>query len=591
MSNSRLRPTLCALVLLAAPAYTGEITGVTDFATGLAFTPTLVPLDHVATYEISIAQSVGDPLIRGVHFALPTGFETVTVTDPLGGGDVQIDVSGLGGTWSVSNAGGFVNIVDSGAGVASGSFQVLFDRIPGGTRLEWAHAVFSDDGLEMPAANVIANTPGDEIRIPVLVLERGFNRLQLDNGGDVFVSLSNPTVGSDPPMGDYSGDLYTKVYPKEVLLHPKGTMSVTGIQYSVFDTDWDLDDADLWSWALTVGVESSDTVGGGSGVNPGNIEPLFTDPLAVILPEVPGVGLGNPLGFGNCPPANEIAGWDVVETFLDMNGQPVDILELVADGTTDYVFTHFAPDGHELFSGGANCGPGNATLSYLLSTDFKSFPFASFDGENQPDFLGTGYSAFGGERQGGSADFAPNGVDETPVVRFFFDEPTLSACPNAGTGTGIEHGLAGMNLPIGVDSGGVPTGASATVGWRMYSDSANPGTPGANALRVGAVFGTIGAPLPAPGFDLNGACFMMNPSDILFVDSFIAWGLLFFEGVDSDSDGDVDYTIYESAQAPVKGSLALIDLTIYVQGLDLQTVSLAGESTQVWQLVLRASDT
>jgi len=579
---------LCALAALSPGVFGGVVTSLTDAGTSTPVIAGITSIQKNATYQVSFTQSVGDPLIQDLHFPLPPGSGTVTVTAPGGGGDILIDTTSLGVNWTVSNAGGYVNIFDPvGPGIAGGTFQMAFTRVPPGTELNYAHITFSDNGLEMPSANPIAATPGDELRVPALVPNRNYNRIQLDNGGDFLVFLNEPTVGCDPVSGDYDGDLYTKVIPKQVLRHAKGTMDLNAISYLLFDQDWDQDDATLWAYSLSIGVDSGDV--GGSGTNPGNIEPDFTDPNLIVVPEMPSVGLGNPLGFGNCPTPGELAGWEITETFVDPNtGQPIPLQVLTADGTTDYVFTHFFPDNQSFFNGGLSCASnGNMSLSFFESDDFCC---NLGEGENQTDWLGTGYSAYGATRRSGAAFIAEN-TNQTAQVRFFFQEPTLNMYVDTGLDGGLEEmGLAGLNLPLGVDGLGVPTGDTARLGLRLYSDNAAPSSPGASPDHVGLVWATIGAPLAAPGAPIFGTCLMLNPADPIFGSSGEGWGFAFFNGFDNDADPDVDETYFTTFMPTLSPSIDLVGVTLHAQGFDFLASPLQAESTQVVSFTLRAND-
>lgn len=405
------------------------------------------------------------------------------------------------------------------------------------------------------------------------------NRVQLDNGGETVIWLNDPFVGSDPTRGDWTGDYFWKVLPADVLRTGDGVASLTGIEYYVFDQDWDLDDATLWAYALTEGVKSEDLGGGGSGFSPGNIEPWMADPSALLVPGIENAGLGNPLGAGQCPPGDSIAGWLITETFEDTDGALIPIKELIADGAHDYVYSAFFPDGQSATFGGANCGGGgNATFQYYVSTDTFEVPDG---GENIPDVLGTGYSAYGGRHfgdpQGGGFHFpVANSFDRGAQLAFHFDRPTLNVVVDAGLdGHGPERGLASLHVPLGLDAAGLPAGTQCSLGWEIYSADAL-GKGDRLAMAAATFMQPLGTAVPFFG----GSTLLLNSVDPVFLSSLLSWGFPAFQDEGSES-------VARSGLIPIQAEPAFLGTAIWMQGFELDLGSESLEDTQVWKLVLR----
>ncbi len=401
------------------------------------------------------------------------------------------------------------------------------------------------------------------------------NRIQLDNGGDSVIWLNDPFVGTDPVEGDWTGDYFWKVFPSSVLRTADGTASLTGIEYYVFDQDWDFDDATLWAYAITEGVLSQDLGGGGSGFNPGNIEPWMEDPGALVVPGLESSGLGNPLGAGQCPPGDSIAGWLITETFEDLSGEVIPITELIADGTRDYVYSAFFPDGQSATFGGVNCGGGgNATFQYNVSLDGPNAPEG---GENAPDVLGTGYNAYGGRHfgdpQGGAFHFpVAHAFDRAAQVAFLFGHPTINVRVDAGLdGHGPEHGLAAMHAPIGLDAGGLPTGNQCFLGWELYSTSTSQ-------TRLAMAGVTFLDPLEV-GVPVLGASVLLNTADTIFMSSLAAWGFPGFEAEGDDS-------VARSKLLGITPAPAFLSARVWLQGYEIDLESESLRETQLWSLNL-----
>ncbi len=407
------------------------------------------------------------------------------------------------------------------------------------------------------------------------------NALRLDNGGDLLLTLNDPTVGSDPLAGDFSGDFYWKVYPATALQTPSGELELMGIDYSVFDQDWDLDGATLWASMVTVGVLSQDLGGGGSTQAPGTIEPRFADPASVFFPEVSNPGLGNRLGDGQCPPPGELAGWQVSETFIDTaTGQPTPLITLVADGATDYVYTAFYPADQSTTVGGVNCGGGgNATLQFFVSADA---PGAPEGGENIPDVLGSFTSPYGGRHfgdpDGGTFQFyVAQPYDRSAELAWTFEHPIINLIVDAGIDSfGPERGLAALEVPLGLEADGTPAGTQARIGFEIRADDAVPG------LEVAIGFATTEPPLGLP-IPVFGAELLLDPTGGIFWASLNTWGI---PPIVNGPDGA---KLATSPLVPVTPSVQLLDLPLWFQGFVVNLVGETARETQVARIVFRAN--
>lgn len=345
------------------------------------------------------------------------------------------------------------------------------------------------------------------IVVPALLLFAGVARAQnLDNendlplckGIDIIYGYQDPSVGS--PVGTFppdwaNSDYFWKVIPKEVLRHCSGTMEVSGMDFFTFDTDYTTVDVNgnntlLHDIVFTVGIPS--------GTNPGQIEPDPTDPNLVQL----SFGAGSPnnasLPDPGCPPAGFINGYQLD---VSIAGGVVGAgIILTADGTTDYVVTHMIPSG--MCSGGACPGTGACLDGDMTFQDAHSSCNFGGIGETQADWLGSGYSAFGGFAIGGALG-GTDAVCETPWTNLEFFERTLNMRVDSGTGNGPELGLAGLNFSLGASGGGF-----ASIGARYFSYQ--------GVGNLAAVAGSILPPLPVCLPFGTGSGLAINPSQPLF---------------------------------------------------------------------------
>ncbi len=409
------------------------------------------------------------------------------------------------------------------------------------------------------------------------------NPLPLNNGGEGFLILQDPFVGSDPANGDFSGDLFYKVWPASSLQRCAGVATLNGVEWSVADSDW-TDDTTLSAYLL---VEAFDN---GSG----ELEPDFSDPngTGVLVPEFVG-SLANPTGLPlpPCPPPGFISSYTVRETFVDTaTGLPVPLTTLAADGQANWSLSFFFPDGGSVSTPAVNgCGTaGNAAFPWLASTD----QFNAIGGENQLDFLGSGNSAYGGIQLGGTPGFIKLVPTDSSELSLLFEEAVLTMRVDVDQEGGtpfIETGLAGLNPAIGIDSSGVPTGTSPQIGIQVNDVAALTG------LNVGVAFLNIGTPaidttgcVDVPGVLENLGLSLSDPILTLATGLF---GIKPFAPGGTDFDGDTigDDGVYESDLIPVSPSPGLVGAEIKVQAFTANAVTGAAVGTNLARFTFRAN--
>ncbi len=406
------------------------------------------------------------------------------------------------------------------------------------------------------------------------------NRLQLDNGGDILYTLSAPFVGSDPANGDYSGDLYYKVFPESVNTHCSGTWTWTGSEYSIFDDDWS-DGATLYGLVLSP-----------AELNAGGLyEPTFgTSPDEIFLP-------GGPITFPGtgCGPSGFLTGFMLRETYIDTASPSGTIAPAFADLPQDsWAISAFFPDGQT--SGGVGpCGPSsNTSLSFLASID-----------ENQPDWTPTpGASAYGGVQIGGVPGFLPSATYEGAEFALLVGSPMLNVKVDVGLNAApfVEIGLAGLNPQLGVDASGQLTGAQLQLGVQLYSESSKPTTNtngvGADGLPyVGIVFLNVGPTFLESGFGclsipglLEGLGLNLNDPAFFTLVSPLGVNLFADDGVDWDADGVPNDGIYDGNLLPITPSAGMVDRTISLQAFTANALTSTALGSQVAQTTFRATN-
>jgi hypothetical protein len=416
------------------------------------------------------------------------------------------------------------------------------------------------------------------------------NRIQMDNTGESLWWITSPTgaVG-DPANGVVTADLYWKVLPANASRQCDGAMDFLGLEVANFDLDWDASEA-LYGWMISTS-------------NLGTSGSLFPDYIStptapeVFVPDVTFTGtalpfFGNPNGPGGCPPPNYISGWVFQDIVADTAGN---FISLAADGTTDWSVTHLFPAGMDLsVPDPNNCGSfaggygGDFTFGWLGSHDDLAPGF----GENQPDRFGTGVSAYGGFGTGGG--FGPEDFNGGAELAFLIgDSATLQPNVNAGAGlqTGVEMGLAGNVLGIGLDTNCAPV-ASATLGAKMFDQQAGAG-------NLAVFFGNVGMSLLDLGIGcvpFAGAQLGLNPGDPAFLAVFGAFGAPSF-GTETDTNFGAGYggatfgdLVATTGQVPLSLGCGSIGANVQLQGFRFSAGALVSQ-TQLFTVNLNESGT
>lgn len=464
--------------------------------------------------------------------------------------------------------------------------------------------------------------------------DSGLNRLDLHNGGDILWFINDPFIGSDPTSGNFNGDLYWKVYPRQAIQSCAGARTLWGTEQSLFDLDWS-DSAPLWAYLITPSSETT------SGSLFPDLDSTTLDGPGVLVPGVSNSGFSSPSG-STCPRPGYVGGWVFSDLFYDSgSGSLIPLMQASdpsakdyfrADGTVDWSFVHFFPgnnqgqQGQEVFAPSPNgCGSGfagSATFQWFGSTDGVA-PFGD-GGENAaiatmvPNPCSTGLDPcswtgppgrYGGFRIGGAgapnSSYIPNAKHDAADLAFLFEEPTLNIAVYTGyTVKGIlepETGIAGLELPIGWSTGtgapalkdadgGVPGSVPVTLGVHMYDLTAKTDGTSLGAVAVNVDFqGGASDLLIDLGWCLPfwGGEFGLNPANPLFAPTFnasIAAAQPFAPHPDRPEE-----TVYISPQFPITPDPTLLGVTIALQGwtFDLTSPDPITGSSQIVRTNLR----
>lgn len=406
-------------------------------------------------------------------------------------------------------------------------------------------------------------------------LGRDFADLELHNGTDVLWLIQSPFVGAPVSDFDPTGDLYWKVFPAEALRRCEGASDLMGIEAVVYDTDWISTEA-LWAYTVSPGVSGTD----------GTILPTFGG-RGVFVPGLSTTGaiLGAP--GGGCAAPGYISGWTYDEVFFTTAGVSTPLLELDADGSTDWVFAHYFPAPglapHDTSGAINSCGStGDLTLQWGGSTDGTPTP-SSTGGENQPDWTGFGNSIYGGFNIGGSGSFVPipEDIDGGAELNWLFEKPVLTVVADAGDGFGPERGTAALQTPLQVSSSGLPGPGTTTLGARLTVADADPSHVMIAALNAGPTLLELGLEC----VDLARGQLALNPADPAFAPSAVLFGAVPFT-----PNGERGWHA-ETPRFSAGTSPAWVDLTLSWQAwqFDLATSRVVGTS-QVFQNTLRTYD-
>lgn len=420
--------------------------------------------------------------------------------------------------------------------------------------------------LFFAAASAAAQNPNNE------------NDLVLHNGVDVVFLYSDPSVGfsagTNPP-DITNGDWYWKVWAKEALRsattnpdpitgNPVFSLEMSGYEFYNYDTDWS-DSSQTYDRIITPGKNST--------VNPGNIEPDFGSLLGVQLLGATSTGFANPCtvnpalcagGTGpGCPPAGFVNGY-IVDAQIGTGADDGIIWPQGALPGLDWTIASFLPGGMPgITTGGGACGMGNYTIEDAHSTD-----------EQQPDWLGTGYSAFGGFNVPGSGP-TPEPVTDVGCDVAQFVEPIVQARVNPGS-SGPEHGLATLHPSVST--------GQARLGYTLFARQ--------SVGDLAFVAGCVLPPFPPPGIPIFGANVMLNLTDPTVINT-LRSGLIVLGDVDPDTSiagPPVGEPFNDGVyQTPTPGGLlpflippTAANLNFHIQGIALDLVTLTAIGSQLF---------
>ncbi len=405
------------------------------------------------------------------------------------------------------------------------------------------------------------------------------NRIRLHSGGDGTGSstlggfagipgpvadlgpqdpLNDPPIGSQPELGNFDGDLYYKVWPGYATQRCDGTGLWTGLIYTLVDQDWS-NGATLWSHFLVEAFEQPNGV----------LQPEYSDPnmTGVLLPQVDDIGLPNP----GCPGPGQIAGYRVVETFLDTLTGEVAPIPIPCDSVDrHWSITGFFPTPNAATSGSVSfppvnsCGTaGDASLMWLRTP------------ENQVDWLNNGFSAYGGFQDGAAPGLQPEIPQHGSDLEMTFLRASLNMYVDVGLNPGPleEEGLAGLNPALGLEPGGAIV-SQPRIGVRITDQealSAGPNAVGAVVMNLGTPAIDIGACLAIPGL----GSLALNPGEPTLTLLTNLWGILpvLPGGVDLTGDALGDQGFYTSNLIPIMPLPLLIDRTVTLQGFTFDFIS------------------
>ncbi len=406
---------------------------------------------------------------------------------------------------------------------------------------------------------------------PVLDAQR--NDMPLNNGAELLVELSNPTVGA-PLLASKSAtdDLFWRVYSGDRVLcytSPAGasTMVIDGYCEGIYATDWS-SPPDFYDRLHGPALASI--------LNPGNREPAFFQLgfATEVLVSLGNCGLPDPcLSFPalcvgaapSCPsgvpagaPASslpESAGGQVVNGWLvEIQIQGAGI-EIPSDGTaaSDHAVTYFPKGG---MSSPGPCPPaGDYVYQASYSTD-----------ETQADRPATGISEFSG-RQVSPGPRVPDPVTHAPAVHVTFREPVLNMVADSGTGS----------LEVSKNGGGalnalkLPTSTGSA---RIASELRS-----ARASQIDIAFvGSSLTPLSHPGFPVfGGTCWLLFLPDAVTTYTVSAWTGMFVTLSATLACSPRDDFVFNGTPLPVPAGGT--GLSLYSQGFILHTVTFTFSST------------
>jgi len=310
------------------------------------------------------------------------------------------------------------------------------------------------------------------------------NALELTNGADGFFYYSDPSIGPPPGTLSWTGDYWWKVYPKEVMRHPLGKLTLTGLTLEIADTNWATPPTRTFDMYFTPGVVDPPGTFATGTIVPDRLSPLGFQLLGVVFPG------GLPCPYPTtcpCPPTDVIHGYELELTFPSG-------IELKADGNVDWTYVTFFPPG--MSASGGLCGFGDLVSQDAHSSDV----FQVHAGEAQTEATSIGMSKYGGFHLGGDpvdelrADSLDNVYGGALQFREPVCEPRVDYSASFGFG-GPEAGLAGLNY----------SRSHGKLGMRLRHASA----PG----EVGFFFGSFAPFLPGSGVPIFDIHILVDVSD------------------------------------------------------------------------------
>lgn len=368
------------------------------------------------------------------------------------------------------------------------------------------------------------------------------------NGGDVVFGYSSPSVGfstgANPP--DFSGDWYWKVYDAASLTTSSTSSEITGWSISLFDTDWSTAPA-FYDTIFAKGIAST--------VNPGNIEPDFTDPNGVLV-SLGVAPFGDPCvinpplcGGGACAPAGQVVGYAVEVGIGTCTG---DGILFTSDDSTHLTESSFLPGGMLSTTGTGMCGNGDYALMDVHSQD-----------ETQADVV-PGYSPFGGFNVPGTG-LVPEPITEvaeqhietcSTTLNIRLGPPVAVPIPYGTAGQG-ETGVAGVNADLsGTGGAGLP------FGYRLFDDVGLT-----QAVPFALASSCVLVPPAPPGIPILGGNVLLNLADpVVFIA--IRQGPILLDHPPGAPTA-FDNGVYES-QNPAQIPISAVGKTVWSQAFSLR---------------------
>ncbi|MEM7311448.1 MAG: hypothetical protein AAF682_32590 [Planctomycetota bacterium] len=324
-----------------------------------------------------------------------------------------------------------------------------------------------------------------------LAAQMGSNDTPLHNGGDTWVFLSSPSVGSDPRLQTY-GDLFWRAFPGDRLTAHENaagaTMEIDGFYERLYDTDWSTTPSFYTRMVGPATASPSATC----ALEPAFFQKGLTSEVRIVFgasgfpnPCTVAPSLCSPPG-GICPPPGFINGYLVD---LALGSTPGTGIVLPADGTrgSDFAITYLLEAG--MSASGGTCGLGDYDQQAFYSTD-----------ETQFDDCG-GLNAFSG-RKVGAAPRTQDAITDTPALNLTWRDPMLNAIADSGGGLGVEvsdNGGGALNgLKLDTSTG------LATIGFEVR-DLLSPGD-------VAVVWGSKYAGGPPGQSAFGGASLLVRPT-------------------------------------------------------------------------------